>query len=262
MQIMKRSACAAIAAAALILLSVPAQPTAPRTSWPEAKYQVRLEESVKIPMRDGIKLSTDLYFPVDAGSKLPVILIRTPYNKAPYHDSKSVAHHFAGQGYIVAVQDTRGRYTSEGNYTAFEGDVTDGCDTTDWLSKQSWSTGKIGTYGCSYVGDVQILQAELRHSNLTAMIPQAAGSSIGAAGNRYYFFGARKAGNMDFASGLGWFSNEGNKDRSKPAPRIPDSKLRQVWGTLPLVGMVQRAGGAPSDWDDMVSRELTDPWWD
>jgi putative CocE/NonD family hydrolase len=230
--------------------------------WPEPKFKVRREDNVKIPMRDGVRLSTDLYFPLGEDGKLPVILIRTPYNKAPYSDQKSAAYQFAGQGYIVAVQDTRGRYTSEGEYTAFAGDVTDGYDTTDWLSKQSWSSGKIGTYGCSYVGDVQILQAQLRHPNLTAMIPQAAGSSIGAAGDRYYYFGARKAGNMDFASGLGWFSNEGNKDRSKPAPRIPDSKLRQVWGTLPLVGMVARAGGAPSDWDDMASRELTDPWWD
>ncbi len=133
MRITQLLACSAIAAAALISLPVRSQTSAPRTSWPEAKYKVRLEESVKIPMRDGVKLSTDLYFPVDAGGKLPVILIRTPYNKAPYHDSKSVAHHFAGQGYIVAVQDTRGRYTSEGDYTAFLGDVTDGYDTTDWL---------------------------------------------------------------------------------------------------------------------------------
>jgi len=248
-----------ICAAAIAALS---QTTARRYSWPEPKYQVRLEEGFMIPMRDGIKLSTDVYFPVGAGDKLPLILIRTPYNKVPYRDPKSAAHHFAGQGYIVAVQDTRGRYASEGKFTAFAGDVTDGYDTTDWLSKQSWSNGKIGTYGCSYVGDVQILQAQLRHPNLTAMIPQAAGSSIGAAGNRYYFFGARKAGNMDFASGLGWFSNEGNKDRNKPAPHIPDSKLREVWGTLPLLGMVARAGGAPSDWDDMVSRDLTDAWWD
>ena len=145
-----------------------------------------------VPMRDGVRLSTDLYFPNGDSGKLPVILIRTPYNKAPYRDPKSVAHQFAGQGYLVAVQDTRGRYTSEGEYTAFAGDITDGYDTTDWLSKQSWSSGNIGTYGCSYVGDVQILQAQLRHPNLKAMIPQAAGSSIGAAGNRYYYFGARK----------------------------------------------------------------------
>ena len=233
-----------------------------QTSWPEPRYQVRVEENVQVSMRDGIKLSTDLYFPVDAGSKLPVILIRTPYDKAPYLKPKSAAREFSGQGYIVAVQDTRGRHASEGEYTAFVGDVTDGYDTTDWLAKQPWSSGNIGTYGCSYVGDVQILQSQLRHPNLKAMIPQAAGSSIGAAGDRYYYFGARKAGNMDFASGLGWFSNQGTKVRSQPAPQIPDSKLREVWGTLPLVGMVERAGGAPSDWDNMVSRELTDPWWD
>jgi putative CocE/NonD family hydrolase len=233
-----------------------------RYSWPEASYKIRVEENVPIPMRDGIKLSTDLYFPIDAGPRLPVILIRTPYNKAPYLKPESAARRFSGQGYVVAVQDTRGRYASEGEFTAFAGDVTDGYDTTDWLAKQSWSNGNIGTYGCSYVGDVQILQSQLRHPNLKAMIPQAAGSSIGAAGERYYYFGARKAGNMDLASGLSWFSNAGKKDRLKPAPRIPDSTLRQVWGTLPLLGMVERAGGAASDWDDMVSRDLTDPWWD
>ena len=242
--------------------ALPWAQTAPRYSWPEPINKIRVEENVKVPMRDGIKLSTDLYVPIDAGGKLPVILIRTPYNKSPYVKPNSAARAFAGQGYVVAVQDTRGRYASEGDYTAFAGDVTDGYDTTDWLAKQTWSNGKIGTYGCSYVGDVQILQAQLRHPNLTAMVPQAAGSSIGAAGDRYYYFGARKAGNMDFASGLGWFSNQGNKDRSKPAPNIPDSQLRKVWGTLPLVGMTARAGAAPSDWDDMVSRELTDPWWD
>ena len=257
MRIASLSKWAALGAAAL-----PALATAASYSWPEPAYKVRVEENTQIPMRDGIKLSTDLYFPIDAGSKVPVVLIRTPYDKAPYLKSGSAARQFAGHGFVVAVQDTRGRHASEGKYTAFAGDVTDGYDTTDWLSKQSWSNGNIGTYGCSYVGDVQILQAQLRHPALKAMIPQAAGSSIGAAGNRYYYFGARKAGNMDFASGLGWFSNEGNKVREKPAPRIPDSKLRQVWGTLPLLGMVERAGGAPSDWNDMVSRELTDPWWD
>src|SRR5579872_1337157 len=80
--------------------------SAPRVSWPEPKYQVRVEESVMIAMRDGIKLATDLYVPTGAGEKLPVILIRTPYDKAPYRDLKSAAHHFAGQGYVVAVQDT------------------------------------------------------------------------------------------------------------------------------------------------------------
>ena len=95
-------------------VSLCAQSAAPRYSWPEAKYRVRVEENVMVPMRDQIRLSTDLYFPIDAGDKLPVILIRTPYDKAPYRDPKSAAHQFSGQGYIVAVQDTRGRFASQG----------------------------------------------------------------------------------------------------------------------------------------------------
>lgn len=69
---------------------------------------------------------------------------------------------------------------------------------------------------------------------------------------------------MDFATALGWFSNsnEGNKVRSKPAPTILESKFRQYWTTLPLLGLVERTGANSSNWDEMVSRELTDPWWD
>src|SRR5262249_57515879 len=113
--------------------------TPPQTSWPEPKYEVRVDESVMVPMRDGVRLSTDLYFPTSAGGKLPVILIRTPYDKVPYRKAKSVAYQFARQGYIVAAQDTRGRYASEGNFTPFAGDVTDGYDPTDWLSNHSSS---------------------------------------------------------------------------------------------------------------------------
>jgi len=234
-----------------------------RYSWPPAKHQVRIEENVLVPMRDGIKLSTDLYFPVGVEGKLPVVLIRTPYNKDGYRRNlRSSARQFAGHGYAVAVQDKRGRFASEGDYVVQGGDVNDGYDTVDWLAKQSWSNGNVGTIGCSYEGDVQILQSQARHPNLKAMIPQAAGSSIGAAGNRYYYFGARKGGNVELAGGLGWFANNGNKVRSKPSKNLPESRFREIWGTLPLVGMVERAGGPPTDWNDIVSRELTDPWWD
>jgi hypothetical protein len=250
--------------AALSVTAFREQKESPRRySWPPPRFQVRLEENTMIPMRDGIKLATDLYFPAGVESKLPVVLIRTPYNKARYRQAqRSAARQFAGQGYIVAVQDKRGRFASEGEYIVQGGDVKDGYDTVDWLAKQPWSNGNIGTYGCSYEGDVQILQAQARHPKLKALIPQAAGSSIGAAGNRYYYFGARKGGNIELAGGLGWFANNGNKVRSKPSSNLPESRFRQIWDTLPLLGMVERAGGPPTDWNDIVSRELTDPWWD
>jgi predicted acyl esterase len=214
-------------------------------------------------MRDGVRLSTDLYFPEGIDGRLPVVLIRTPYNKLGYRRAQSAApRQFAGQGYVVAVQDTRGRFASEGEYVVQGNDVNDGYDTVDWLARQAWSNGNIGTIGCSYEGDVQILQSQARHPNLKAMIPQAAGSSIGAAGNRYYYFGARKGGNVELAGGLGWFANNGNKVRSAPRAPLRASTFRKFWDTLPLLGMVERAGGPPSDWNEIVSRELDDPWWD
>ena len=235
---------------------------ASRHSWPEPKYQVRIDKDVMLRMRDGIRLASDLYMPVGAGAKLPAVLIRTPYNKAPFRNANSDAHGLAGLGYVVAVQDLRGKYLSEGDYSEFSGDATDGYDTVDWLSRQAWSNGNVGTYGCSYLGDVQILQAPQRHPHLKAMIPQAAGASVGSAGDRYYYFGSRKAGTWELASGLGWYANAGSRVRGQPAHEIPDSALRRFWKTLPLLGMVQRAGGPPTDWDDLVSHELGDPWWD
>jgi len=230
---------------------------------PPSKYQVRVEEDTWIAMRDGVRLSTDLYFPEGVAGKLPVVLIRTPYNKRNYRRAMlAPPRRFAGQGYAVAVQDTRGRFASEGEYVIQGNDVNDGYDTVDWLAKQSWSNGNIGTIGCSYAGDVQILQSQARHPNLKAMIPQSAGSSIGAAGNRYYYFGARKGGNVELAAGLGWFGNNGNKVRSVPRAPLPESTFRKFWDTLPLLGMVERAGGPPSDWNEIVTRPLDDPWWD
>ena len=83
----------------------------------EIKYEVRLERSIMMPMRDGVKLSTDLYFPVGAGEKLPVVQIRTPYNKKGYRREGSMAYSLARLGYIVAIQDMRGRFESQGEYT-------------------------------------------------------------------------------------------------------------------------------------------------
>jgi putative CocE/NonD family hydrolase len=253
-------------------------------SWPAPKYKVRLARSVMVPMRDGVKLSTDLYFPEGAGEKLPVILVRTPYNKklwrgigAPIYswtEETSPAYRFASQGYLVAVQDTRGRFESEGSYRISFPDAEDGYDTTSWLATQQWSNGKVGTYGCSYVGDVQILQSRLRNPNLAAMIPQASGSSFPHRG-----FGTSFGGAIEVAAGLGWFTGYGSKfflrppadggadfwakmgDAFNPGPVEPKFNFQEIWRTLPLIDMVNRAGGPPTDWEDIVTHRPKDPFW-
>jgi len=145
-----------------------------RFKSPEPRYAIRLESNVMVPMRDSVKLATDLYFPVEAGEKLPAILIRTPYDK---HGNESSAKMFAGQGYVAAVQDVRGKFASEGVFTLSENDTNDGADTVTWMATQPWSTGKVGTYGCSYLGEAQIEMSKVRVPQHAAMIAQAAGGA-------------------------------------------------------------------------------------
>jgi len=130
-------------------------------------YEIRKENSM-IPMRDGIKLSTDIFFPGDLSEKLPVILMRTPLNKS---SMGYLAYYFASQGYIVAVQDVRGRYSSEGNWEPFINEGEDGYDAIEWLAKQAWCSGKVGMLGGSYMAHAQFLAAIKIPPHLTTIIP-------------------------------------------------------------------------------------------
>jgi putative CocE/NonD family hydrolase len=248
---------------------------------PMPRYEVSIERSVMIPMRDGVRLSTDLYFPRIEQSTLPVIMIRTPYSKTGFGGrTEKLATMMAGQGYVVAVQDKRGRYESEGTYLIFGGDADDGYDSVDWLSKQPWSNGRVGTYGCSYSGDVQMLAAQERHPALKAMIPQASFSPIGSAGGQYKYFGMRTGGAVNLAGNIHWFLEAGSKiyyrpppgltheqflEVSKffdPAPHVKSPDYPKLWWHLPIVDTLQFAGAPPTDFADAVSRDVTDPWWD
>ncbi len=235
----------------------------PKFPLPEAKYEIRVERSVRVPMRDGTRLSTDLYFPENAGEKLPVILIRTPYDKTSFfmQRTRKGPYIFAGQGFVVAVQDVRGRFESEGTFTVSKRDSEDGFDTVTWLGTQSWANGNVGTYGCSYLGEVQILQSKLRNPYLKCMIPQAAGTALGTAGDRYRFF-PYNGGALELAPIVGWFYQNGSKVFYRPQPRIRDIDFKKIWWSLPVIDMLKKAGVPPTDFEDCVSHEPADPWWE
>lgn len=259
---------AALLAASLTLLAQGVQVS----GKPAPHYDVELRESLWVPMRDGVRLSTDLYVPKGAGDRMPVIMIRTPYDKRPHRRPNSAAWMFAGQGYAVAVQDVRGKFESEGAYTISKDDVADGSDATTWLGTQPWSTGKVGTYGCSYLGDTQVMQARVRNAYHTAMLPQAAGSSI-----HYRYFGTIDGGAVELAGGLGWFRAYGSKTYLRYPSDLPSAirrlfeigpvlppitDYRPVWNSLPVIDMMKKAGGPPTDFEDFVSHAPGDPWWD
>lgn len=252
-------------------------------SFPEAKYEVRVERSVMVPMRDGVRLSTDLYFPVGAEDKLPVILIRLPYNKEVYFARQwgSAAYDFSGQGYVVAVQDLRGRFESEGEFIVeYETEAEDGHDAITWAGTQPWSNGNVGTFGCSYLGEVQIQQAKLRNPYLKAMIPQAAGGAVGSAGGLYHYFGGMHGGVNEIAPAVGWFYGSGSKvffrpppglsredfleirEYFNPAPKLEGINFKEIWFSLPVVDMLKKAGAPPTDFEDYISHPPGDPWWD
>jgi len=241
--------CRAIHNIALVFISFPLV-AGPRYPLPAPRYSVRAEINVRVSMRDGVKLATDLYFPEGAGERLPAIMIRTPYNRKLRTEA---ARMFAGQGYVVAMQDSRGKFDSEGHFTVSANEANDGSDTLDWIASQPWSTGKIGTYGCSYVGENQILLAKLRNPHHTAMIPQAAGGAC-------RFDDVREGGAVSIADDAPWFLKWGSK--IEPAPEAPKIDLREMFLTLPVIEMLKRAGAPHTDFEDYVSHEPADPWWD
>jgi hypothetical protein len=135
--------------------------------------QIRQQYGVMVPMRDGKRLATDIWLPAAPG-RYPVLLARTPYLRTGLH-LHEWARYFAAKGYVFAVQDTRGRGDSDGEFEFFAGDGRDGSDAIEWLGTRPWSNGKVGTLGLSYLGTVQWLAAREHPRHLVCMAPTAPG---------------------------------------------------------------------------------------
>jgi putative CocE/NonD family hydrolase len=178
-------------------------------------YQVVMEANVRVLVRDGITLATDIYRP-DAPGKFPAILQRTPYNRAnalPRGD----ARWYAERGYVVVLQDVRGTYDSDGAFYAFRSEADDGYGTDEWLGKQPWFDGSLGTMGGSYVGYTQWAQAVrgsryLKAMAMTVTTPDIYANWIYADGALHYGFdlpwgGIEMSGHvMQSSNGYDWGS--------------------------------------------------------
>lgn len=135
---------------------------------------VLIDKGIMVPMRDGVRLATDVYR-LDGAAPAPVLLARTPYNKeGAVGGGGGVAFDIlraAQAGYAVVVQDVRGRYASEGEFRPHVQEVADGVDAIAWVAGQPWSSGVVGTFGGSYLGGTQWLPARERPPALRAMAP-------------------------------------------------------------------------------------------
>ena len=138
----------------------------------QTPYRVTIQQGVSVKMRDGVSLVADVYRPV-SDEKFPVLLERTPYNRT---DEVGMADKMASHGYIVVLQDTRGRFESGGDFYPFRNESADGFDTVEWAARLDQSNGKVGMFGGSYVGATQMLAAMAVPPHLLSIFPYVTAS--------------------------------------------------------------------------------------
>ncbi|MDX2030590.1 MAG: CocE/NonD family hydrolase [Blastocatellia bacterium] len=220
---------------------------------------IRIQRHLAVPMRDGATLYGDLYRP-RADGKYPTIIVRTPYGvqRDGVHEPMIK---FAQRGYAIFIQDTRGRYESDGKWEPFRTEAEDGYDTIEWAARQPWSNGRVATQGGSYLGHVQWRAASLQPPHLVAMFPAVASTNI--YGNWISLGGAFR---LSFNYGWGvvrmpnrimlpqyWHSEN-------YAP--PELKYDEVLKHLPLKdGDLESAGGVVQHYRDWLAHPDYDAYW-
>src|SRR5882672_4344476 len=135
---------------AFLFAAILCVPSFARVTRAQKSYEISFESNVPVKMRDGVTLRADIYRP-KTDEKLPVLLTRTPYDKTR-NWIKPFAHLAAARGYVVIIQDVRGRYESEGEWYPFKREAEDGYDTIEWAGTLPYTNGKVGMFGGSYVG--------------------------------------------------------------------------------------------------------------
>ncbi|MCF8227405.1 MAG: CocE/NonD family hydrolase [Bacteroidales bacterium] len=241
---------------------------------------VEVEDMVGIPMRDGVILNSRIYYPDQVKINLPTILVRSPYF-FPRSEVRWFARALASflqNGYVVMLNNERGRYWSEGDYTFLAGAKNDGYDVVDWIVKQSWSNGKVGTYGCSSSAEHQLGMSTTDHPDHAAMIPMAAGAGIGEFGD-YHPQGMFYRGGVVQMPWVRWYYQYGfnefpdfgdylskaNKVRLNRLYNLraekPDVSWRDALRYLPLKDQIKNLNGLKSDFEQFVQQLPDDSSW-
>lgn len=223
--------------------------------------EVGVERDVEMAMRDGVVLRADTYRPRGSGP-FPALVYRTPYGKGPtaeWYDTHLAA---VERGYVVVIQDVRGRYASDGEFYPYINEGRDGYDTIEWVAGQRWCTGDVGTYGLSYPGAVQWLAAVESPPHLKAMVPAMTFSTP----QRFFY----SSGIFDLAW-IPWIYNSIAPDtRSRmnlPGPKTPE-EAEEMWrqhgdsmrAFVPLLELSELKEVAPYYYD-WLRRPPTDVWW-
>ncbi len=239
------------------------------------------EDMVMMPMRDGVRLYALILFPKgQPRQNMPAVLLRNPYlTSGMVTGFADYVASLLAHGYAVVFQNERGRYFSEGTYTYLVGSGNDGFDTIDWITKQTWSNGKVGTLGCSSSAEEQHKLQGTHPPGLAAAVPMGSGAGIGRVGPYNEMGNFFRGGSVQMLW-FAWYFGAGYKYRPLfPANLTHEQMLRlaQYWNiepehipnpgidsliwTLPIKQIPMRMGAAPSDLDDFVQWQPNDPRW-
>ncbi|MGH9744353.1 MAG: CocE/NonD family hydrolase, partial [Candidatus Acidiferrum sp.] len=207
-----------------------------------------IERKVMVPMRDGVRLATDIYRPKNASGPVPIIWVRTPYN-FNYWDVRNglpadmrAALTAVKRGYAYVVQNERGHFFSEGNYDILGPPRTDGYDMLDWLKAQPWTNGKVGTTGCSSTAEYQMGIAAMGNPAYAAMNVQSFGAGVGRVGP-YYEQGNWYRGGAVQMLFISWLYGEQNQVRPMFPPNTPQEDLIRASKAFDLAQQLP-----PVDW--------------
>ena len=243
-----------------------------------------INQKVMVPMRDGIRLATDIYRP-KTDKKVPIIFSRTPYNFNSWGDGKEKngiykrAYEAVKRGYAYVVQNERGRYFSEGEWDILGVPLTDGYDAFSWISTQQWSNGRIGTIGCSSTAEWQMAVAALDHPSHAAMVPQGFGAGVGRIGE-YFEQGNWYRGGVEQLLFPSWLYGV-EHDKFKPripsgatqedlirisrfydlAPENPKVDWSEAFNHLPIQDLLKNVNGKKEIYDKMIRGKPNDPDW-
>jgi uncharacterized protein len=219
---------------------------------PTLTSRTRLLHGLRIPMRDGVELALDVLRP-DLPGPQPVVLLRTPYEKVS-HRRLGLYERLARRGYIVAFNDCRGRFNSDGVFRPYFDEADDGFDTVEWIAAQEWCDGNVGMSGVSYVGQTQWLAASRRPPALKAIVPLCSPP-------------ASLWRNEPICRGCfllpvsEWMVAMGRRSWQVPEPLSMLTTQQDYYEALPLSSLPERAGVTCAWWDEWMEHPLLDSFW-
>ncbi len=245
-----------------------------------------IDRMVMVPMRDGVRLATEIYRPRNAEGPVPAIFWRTPYNFSPLPEPNlerpSALLKFGldaiERGYAFVVQNERGKFFSEGDWEILGRPRTDGYDALTWIADQPWSSGKVATLGCSSTAEWQMGLAAMRHPAHAAAVPMGQGAGIGRMGPFHEQGNFYRGGALQLPMAVWLFGEQSTQRPTFPpdtsredlerlatyfdlAAKMPQVDWKQALWHLPIQTLMESVGGPKGIFREFAARLPDDPAW-